>query len=237
LTAATGSFASANYPSNYPDEVECQWLIKAQPGQVVNINFTAFNTERRFDFVYFFDGESSLYPVIFGLDGARNTPPTGIQSSGESLFVLFTSDALTNATGFSATYQSVDASTPSIVAACLPGSRPLELSGSSGVITSPYYGEIYPLNCDCRWLISAQVANEFVRLDFTNFLTQPNNDWVVVNDGPTTTSPLLARLSGNYPQPPGEFTTTQRFMLVRFSSSGNIVARGFSATFTSVAAP
>jgi len=236
MTDPTGSFVSANYPSNYPDEVDCQWLIRAQPGQVININFTAFNTERRFDFVYFFDGDSTLSPVIFGLDGARNNPPTDIRSSGEVMYVWFTSDALTNATGFSATYQSVEASSPSSVGACLPGSRPLELSATSGVITTPYFSETYPLNCDCQWLISAQDENGFVRLDFTNFLTQPNNDWVVVNDGPNASSPIIARLSGNYAQPPGGFTTTQRFMLVRFASSGNIVLRGFSATFTSITA-
>jgi len=78
--------------------------------QVINVDFSAFSTERRFDTVYFFDGDSILSPVIFGLDSDRNVPPTGIRSSGEVMYVWFASDDFTNAQGFSATYQSVDAS-------------------------------------------------------------------------------------------------------------------------------
>jgi hypothetical protein len=234
MTDPTGSFVSANYPSNYPDNVDCQWRIRAQPGQVINIDFVAFSTERRFDIVYFFDGDSLLSPAIFGLDGDRSPAPTGVRSSGEVMYVWFKSDALTNATGFSATYQSVPADPPSAIGACNPGSRPLTLSASFGTITTPYHMQTYPVNCDCQWLIEAEDTNGFVKLDFTNFLTQPNNDWVVVYDGPNASSPLIARLSGNYAQPPGGFQTTQRYMYVRFASSGNLVTRGFSANYQSV---
>jgi hypothetical protein len=235
MTDPSGSFVSANYPSNYPDAVDCQWLIRAQPGQVVNIDFTTFNTERLYDLVYFFDGDSALATVIFGLDGDRTIPPTGIRSSGTVMYVRFSSDASNNATGFSATYQSIAASPASDIGACLPGSRPLALSGS-GAISTPYFANTYPLNCQCEWLIVSQEQNGFVRLDFSNFLTQPNNDWVAVYDGTSASSPLLARLSGNYAQPPTGFTTTQRSMFIRFASSGNVVTRGFSATYTSIRA-
>jgi len=237
MTDPTGSFVSADYPANYPDGVDCQWQIRAQPGEVVNVDFVAFNTERRFDIVYFLDGDSLLSPAIFGLDGDRSIPPTGIRSSGEVMYVWFKADDFTTAPGFSATYQSVAADPPSAIGACNPGTRPLTVTVSAiGTLSSPYYANTYPLNCDCQWLIESADENGFVKLDFTNFLTQPNNDWVVLYDGPSASSPLIARLSGSYTQAPSGFQTTQRYMFVRFASSGNLGVRGFTATYESVPA-
>lgn len=48
--------------------------------------------------------------MIIGLDGDRTDPiPTGIRSSGEVMFVQFDSDSSVGATGFNATYTSIDA--------------------------------------------------------------------------------------------------------------------------------
>jgi hypothetical protein len=76
--------------------------------QVVTIDFTAFDTERRSDTVWFFDGNSTLAWVIMGLDGTYTPAPTAISSSQRYLFVWFTSDSGTSAGGFSAIYGSTD---------------------------------------------------------------------------------------------------------------------------------
>jgi len=78
--------------------------------KVINLDFTTFSTELDYDFVYIFDGDSKTSPIIFALDGDRLFPPTGIRSSGEAMYVRFTSDISDVAPGFLATYQSVNAS-------------------------------------------------------------------------------------------------------------------------------
>lgn len=76
--------------------------------QVVTIDFTAFDTQRRSDTVWFLDGNYTLSPVIMGLDGTYTPAPTAISSSQRYLFVWFKSDDSTNAGGFSAIYGSTD---------------------------------------------------------------------------------------------------------------------------------
>jgi len=78
--------------------------------KVINLDFTTFSTERLYDIVYIFDGDSKTSPIIFALDGDRLFPPTEIRSSGEAMYVWFTSDFSIVAPGFLATYQSVSAS-------------------------------------------------------------------------------------------------------------------------------
>jgi hypothetical protein len=76
--------------------------------QVVSVSFDTFDTERRFDIVWFFDGNNTLAPAILGLDGTRQNPPKNVRSTGEFMYVWFASDAFTNAQGSSATYESVN---------------------------------------------------------------------------------------------------------------------------------
>jgi len=235
LTDVTGWFTSLNFPGIYADNGECQWLIRAQPGQIVNIDFATFNTERLNDRVYFFDGDSNLAPVIIGLDGDRTDPiPTGIRSSGEVMFVQFDSDSSVGATGFNATYTSVDADT--VVDACSTVSRPLTVSGVSGFIESQFNPDPYPYQCDCQWIIQANM-NEVVKLDFLSFWTRANNDWVLLHDGPDASSPLIARLSGNYLPAPVNFFSTQQYMFVEFQSDAGASFRGFRGFYQSVTPP
>jgi hypothetical protein len=206
----------------------------AQPNEVINIDFTAFDTERRFDKVWFHNGNSTGYPVILGLDGTYNPAPTSIASSQQFLFVSFISDPFTNAGGFNANYGSVDPA--GIQNACAAVSRPLVLTEYSGVITSAYYPDPYPLQCDCQWLIVSQEANGRVQLDFTFFYTEGNNDWVVVNDGDSVENEIIFRNSGLTQPPPTGIVSSQRYMLLRFSSDANLSFRGFRATYTSIPA-
>jgi hypothetical protein len=76
--------------------------------QVVKIDFNAFSTERRYDKVWFFDGNSTMSTLIQGIGGAYDTAPTAIVSSQRFLFVWFTSDSNTNSTGFQANYASIN---------------------------------------------------------------------------------------------------------------------------------
>jgi len=239
MNDATGWFVSLNYGPGliYPNNINCQWRIDAQPGQIIQVDFTTFNTERGYDIAWLFDGNSILSPAIVGLMDNRNSaPPTGIYTSvsGGSMYIQFTSDASTGAAGFNGTYSNVLPS--AVTGACNTLSRPALLTSYSGVINSLYYPNPYPLMCECQWLITSQEANGYVQLDFTVFLTQANSDWVVIYDGNSQSGAMIARLSGQYTPAPTGFLSTQQFMFVRFVSDEQIIMQGFRAVYTSIAA-
>jgi CUB domain len=70
-----------------------------------------------------------------------------------------------------------------------------------------------------------------VKLDFYYFNTQPDADFVDVYDGVDENARLLGRMSGTYCSPPAGYTTTQRYMLLKFNTDSKTVFNGFGATF------
>lgn len=91
---ASGNYANnANYTVTYcPDD----------PGEVVSLNFTQFNTENGFDFVTIYNGPNTASPVIGTYSGTGN-PGTVISSApGGCLTLRFTSDGTVNYAGWAA---------------------------------------------------------------------------------------------------------------------------------------
>ena len=41
--AGRGVIPSPNYPNSYPDNSNCTWTIRCQPGRTLQLNFTAFS--------------------------------------------------------------------------------------------------------------------------------------------------------------------------------------------------
>ena len=81
---------------------------------------------------------------------------------------------------------------------------------------------------------SSALFKQLVKLDFTNFNTQANSDWVGVYDGSSSNAPMLARLSGQYNPAPTNYTTTQHHMFIRFTSNEQISLQGWRAIYTSL---
>ncbi|MCB0764878.1 MAG: CUB domain-containing protein, partial [Flavobacteriales bacterium] len=72
------------------------------PGEVVRINFIAFNTEAGFDFLTIYNGPSTASPILGTFSGTGN-PGTIISSApGGCLTLQLTSDGSINAPGWSA---------------------------------------------------------------------------------------------------------------------------------------
>jgi hypothetical protein len=73
-----------------------------------------------------------------------------------------------------------------------------------------------------------------VILDFNNFETETLADYVYVYDGWNESASLIASLSGYLSTPPRGYITSQRYMLVRFTTNYDDVYHGFKATFTTL---
>ncbi|KAM4618132.1 embryonic protein UVS.2-like [Discoglossus pictus] len=106
LPDSKGTLMSANYPSNYPANTSCVWLIRAPSNQVF-LQFNAFDVQSSpgcvSDYVKVYDGATRSSPVL--LDRACGTGQLpSLVSSTNMMLLEFVSDKDTVATGFKAAY-------------------------------------------------------------------------------------------------------------------------------------
>ena len=107
---------------------------------------------------------------------------------------------------------------------------PLYMSGKySGRFTSPSYPHNYPNNKYCNWHITVPDSYS-VNVVFSDFNTQ-HYDYLVIYDGPSASSPLLEKLSGDLSTPRGVISTGSSLWL-NFRTDAWYSRRGFEATFS-----
>lgn len=115
LTRPQGVIASPLHPEVYPHGTTCRWIVRAGQGKVVRLQWMSFALEPappscRFDSVSVYD--NSTVPNTGGLVGryCGTTLPPSITSTGDTLTIIFKSDASLAAEGFTATYITLNSS-------------------------------------------------------------------------------------------------------------------------------
>ncbi|XP_056651097.1 CUB and sushi domain-containing protein 2 isoform X3 [Monodelphis domestica] len=98
LTGPSGVILSPNYPEPYPPGKECDWKVTVSPDYVIALVFNTFNLEPGYDFLHIYDGLDSHSPLIGSFYGSQL--PERIESSSNSLFLAFRSDASVSNLGF-----------------------------------------------------------------------------------------------------------------------------------------
>ncbi|XP_029992834.1 inactive serine protease PAMR1 [Sphaeramia orbicularis] len=92
---------------SYPNNARCEWTIQVDRPFTIELRFMMLSLELhhscRYDYVEVRDGDSIRSRVIGRFCG--NNRPLPIQSSGNSLHILFVSDGYKNFDGFFATFQ------------------------------------------------------------------------------------------------------------------------------------
>ena len=91
-----------NYPSNYPSNANCNWLLLAPQGHRLGLRFEYFETSR-FDYLIIYDGSTSNFTRIGAFSGYRR--PSDILSSTESLYLEFKPDSSGEQNGFRIEYR------------------------------------------------------------------------------------------------------------------------------------
>ncbi|NXA31451.1 CDCP2 protein, partial [Eudromia elegans] len=112
-TAIRGNFSSPQYPSFYPNNLQCQWTIQLPPGYRVKVFFLDLELEDRssltggcdYDHVAAFDGSAEGAPLLGKRCGRERLPP--IVSSGHELLLVLRTDRSTAKRGFAAAYVGV----------------------------------------------------------------------------------------------------------------------------------
>ncbi|KAI8512244.1 CUB and sushi domain-containing protein 2 [Branchiostoma belcheri] len=253
LNGNFGNFTSPGYPGNYPNNAYCTWQISVNMSDVVAIRFTAFNLENSngcyYDSLVVHDGPDATAPELATLCGSLPPSARTVVTTGNSAFLVFTSDGSVTRSGFFATFSAEDipptpqarttVGTTEVVATTptVQCDNPTVLNGNFGSFTSPGYPGHYPNNAYCTWQISVNMS-DVVAIRFTHFNLEYDStcyfDSLVVHDGPDATAPELATLCGLSAN--DVFTTGNSAFLV-FTSDGSVTGSGFFATFTAEDTP
>ncbi|XP_018609270.1 CUB domain-containing protein 2 [Scleropages formosus] len=113
LTAIRGNFTSPHYPSIYPNNINCHWMITLAAGYRIKLYFNSMELEDRnsltdecdYDSVVVHDGGSKTDPLL-GSWCSSEQPPS-LLSKGNKLLVILSSDRNSAFKGFSASYVGV----------------------------------------------------------------------------------------------------------------------------------
>lgn len=178
----TTTFSSPGFPSGCPLNGRCQYLLRADRGNVIRLAFPIFNIKDscRDEFVDIFDSLAPERKRII-TEKCGNRPPSNplaVISSGSVALMTLVTDMSGSAPGFQVQFSQV----PKI-------SCGQTLISQTGNFTSPYYPDFYPPNIDCSWIIQVP-SNLYVRVQFKMFrLKEPdvldpvcNKDFVEVNN-------------------------------------------------------
>ena len=111
LTTTAGTISDGG--DSYTANMRCEWLIRSG-GEQVTVRFDSVSLEAGYDFIKVYSGETESTPLIGMISEEtvvrcergiiRGSVVGGGIVCGNSLLVVFTSDASVNALGFSATY-------------------------------------------------------------------------------------------------------------------------------------
>jgi len=224
LTSLNGTFNDGSGPCyDYKPSAQCSWLIDPQT-QVdsvsgINLSFQRFELENNEDYVSIYDGADESAPLIGNFSG--NNLPDEITSSGNKLFVTFTSEENNAAPGFFASFST---------------ERPEWCSGmtvlteQTGEISDGSHQFYYENNSLCMWQIIPPEAATLT-LNFTKFQTEEDTDVLKIYDLSTNT--LLAELSGIYNPPnlPDPVSSPSGKMFITFTTNGDTRFDGWEAWY------
>ncbi|MBK7344878.1 MAG: M4 family metallopeptidase [Saprospiraceae bacterium] len=219
LTSGAGSLEDGSGVMSYGNLSDCTWLIQPQDATSITLTFTSMDTEPGADEVRVYDGHDANAPLLGVFSGTQI--PSGLTSSGGSLFIHFLTNELIRGGGWSAEYTSTGP-----VPSC---SGQQVLLGSSGTISDGSGSGPYGNNTDCTWLIQPSGTNS-ITLDFSEFELAPG-DTLFVFDGGDLNAPLMAALSGNIL--PSDVISSDGLLFLQFITDGSGVSGGWSLDYTS----
>nr|XP_054752702.1 extracellular serine proteinase-like [Lytechinus pictus] len=221
FTSPTGIISSPNYPSSYPNDEKCSYLVMAADEEkIINLSFTYFSLEFHsscdYDSLTVYDGASPSDHVLGKLCGT--TLPGDLTSTGPNMLLVFESDFIITGGGFSANYDIIELGVCGGI-----------ISSSVALLTSPNYPDNYGNNADCSFTIHAPVG-QTITLTFDDIDIEDHvscsSDAVEVHDGDMH-GPYLEKVCGS--TIPSPITSTKNSMYVRFISDNSVTRSGFKA--------
>ncbi|XP_046744297.1 cubilin [Diprion similis] len=225
-----GVIESPNFPNNYPNHENCNWVIEAPKGNKLNITFSHFELEEnydhsqcQYDYLTIKEGVDNTPNRLIGTYCGSIHPPSKIVSTQSQVFLQFISDGSAPYNGFRLEW---------VVNGC--GGV---LNKPVGTITSPGYPEPYPANIECRWTIEVDYTHS-IEVTFVDVNLETVQDChfdkLTIYGGANTEAPILIDTCGMNSSHPNIFTSANNKMLIKFEADHNYQGTGFKITYRSV---
>ncbi|XP_019508240.1 PREDICTED: CUB and sushi domain-containing protein 1 [Hipposideros armiger] len=224
FTQRRGTILSPGYPEPYGNNLNCIWKIIVTEGSGIQIQVISFATEQNWDSLEIYDGGDGTAPRLGSFSGT--TVPALLNSTSNQLYLHFQSDISVAAAGFHLEYKSkVNCFCVglSLLATC--GGT---LTGMAGVVLSPGFPGAYPNNLDCTWTITLPTGYG-AHIQFLNFSTEANHDYLEIQNGPYHTSPMIGQFSGS--DVPSALLSTTHETLIHFYSDHSQNRQGFKLAY------
>ena len=142
LTPTVASTPNGNYfdtggsSGNYSDDERTLHLIQPTGASTVTINFTTFDIENNWDYLFIYDGATTNSPLLATLTGS--SIPSNITSTGGSMLIEFRSDCATSNPGWELSWTSNGNG----------GGGSTDITPPSSIVSSPNTWETAPFNAN-----------------------------------------------------------------------------------------
>lgn len=175
LTVSAPTYRLNELFSTYEPLLDCHYLVAAPAGYVIQVKFNQFhlapclsgNNSCTCDFLTIRDGSGPFAEPIATYCGHTN--PGDAVSSGTALWMRFSTDGVSESTGFSANIQAVQSP-------CGETNRKFTDSNTIIEIESPNYSRMYLPNMNCVWEIEP-IDQRLLDVKFERFdLQGPDDD-------------------------------------------------------------
>ncbi|CAF0776415.1 unnamed protein product, partial [Didymodactylos carnosus] len=170
-----GTIFSPNYPKNYSNYGTCRWRLH-YPGALIRIRIDHFDTEQYYDKLTFVIGQNSesAAMVLTELSGELDVLPKHIFVPNDSLWMIFTTDRTTNATGFILQYEIITKETK-----C----SSIDIKQIEGHIQSVNYPQSLRSNLDCTWKLYLPSTYMIIEIQFHDLHLASEKDYLTVHSG------------------------------------------------------
>ncbi|CAL2030994.1 unnamed protein product [Caenorhabditis brenneri] len=105
LFIAPETFTSPNYPGNYTENLTSVYRLLTVASKRIRLTFWEIDTEQDYDTVFVYDGSSQENPLIANISGKHEN--LYYESSGNTMYVKFTTDHTINKLGFKASFRAI----------------------------------------------------------------------------------------------------------------------------------
>lgn len=222
LEGTEGYIVSANYPVDYPEMADCDWIIKTPRSTTVTLEIIDFQLDDR-DTVSVRERYSAGTNQELALLSGEVAAHTMIYGKTNELELLFMSENhVFKLRGFNFYYTATRVPQPCVEGVIIQDSV-------KGEIMSQNYPRAYESDSTCTWQI--RMAEDYVILfNIDDFDTEAVFDFLNFYDGPDDSYTLLASLSGTAGQE-GILLTSNNVAFLKFTSDYSVNGQGFHLTY------